>query len=92
MPKIAPYTPDTTHYFLLDGLRHEKGGWALVYESENEDLIGQEKVGILHKEDPSAEPLVGITNFSYYTNGSDVAYTDMDSLVGDLNTLLDLSN
>lgn len=92
MPKIEEYTPDTTNFFLLDGLRREKGDWGLVYESENEDVLGQQNVGVIYKTDPAAYPLIGTTKFSNYTDSSDTPYTDMASLVADLNTFLGLSN
>ncbi len=91
MPKIESYTPNPTQFFLLDGLRRERGSWGLFYENENETVIGEEKVGIVYKEDTKSF-LVNSTRFSDYVNGSGTPFPDMGSLVTELNTLLNLSN
>lgn len=90
MPKIEEYTPDPVTFFVLDGLRRERGSWGLLYESENEDVLGQEKVGVLYKSAAEYPPLIPPTRFSDYTDASDIPYPDMATLVTDLNTFLGL--
>jgi hypothetical protein len=90
MPKIQEYTPDPVNFFLLDGLRRERGDWGLVYENKNEDVLGQDSVGVIYKTDPNAFPLIGVTKFSNYTDENDNPYPDMATLIEDLNTFLGL--
>jgi len=90
MPKIEEYTADPTKNFVLDGLRRERGTWGLFYESKDQDVLGQENVGVLYKANPNFPPLIQSTRFSDYTNASDTPYPDMATLVADLNTFLGL--
>jgi hypothetical protein len=90
MPKIQEYTPNTTQFFLLDGLIRERGSWGLFYESDDESGLGQEKVGILYKTSSDYPPLVPAKKFSDYTDASDTPYSSMTALVTDLNTFLGL--
>jgi len=90
MPKIEEYTPNTTQFFTLDGLAIEKGDWGLFYESEDEDGLGQEKVGILYKKSSDYPPLVQATRFSDYTDNTGTPYASMSTLITALNTFLGL--
>lgn len=91
MPKIeVSVVHDPIRYFLLDGLPVQRTTWALVYESANEDELGEDKVGIVYKQDIGS-PLVVPTRFSDYTDDTDTPYASMTALVADLKEFLNLS-